>query len=106
MNRSLLEILIDPVAKAPLWIEEQQLGVDGCILEGLLCSAAGALYPIVKGIPRFVVTKDKDQKQTERSFGYKWERRDSYDTEEFQSIYHDWLRQKYGFTTDLEMSDF
>lgn len=106
MHKSLLNILIDPVAKGALEIEERKLDDNGDVLEGALRSADGATYQITNGIPRFVLTEDSGQKQTEDSFGFKWGQRDSYESEEFQTAYHRWLSHKYGFKTDEEMTDF
>lgn len=44
------------------------------IRDGRLVSPTGASYPIVNGIPRFVVHVDGAQEQTARSFGFKWTR--------------------------------
>jgi ubiquinone/menaquinone biosynthesis C-methylase UbiE len=53
-----------------------------------------------------VLTEDEGQKQTQGSFGYKWQQRDSYESDEFYATYHQWLRGKYGFKSDEEMTGF
>lgn len=107
MNRSLLEILVDPATKSPLEIMEVHAEAGGSrIDEGTLQSMSGHAYPIVKGIPRFVLTEDRDQKQTQGSFGFKWEQRGSFESEDFHGFYREWLRQKYGFSTEQEMRDY
>lgn len=106
MHESLLELLVDPVTKAPLRIETNEFAAEGELIEGLLSSGNGRTYPVTNGIPRFVLTQDNDQKQTEDSFRFKWAQRNSYESEAFQTGYHQWLTQKYGFATDEEMRDF
>ena len=105
MHESLLEVLVDPVTKTPLQIKTSD-SAGGEILEGLLSSPDGTTYPVINGIPRFVLTEDEDQRQTETSFGFKWAQRDSYESEEFLKSYHAWLRKKYGFSSDEEMREF
>lgn len=106
MRESLLEVLVDPVTKTPLQIKPSALEGTNEVIEGVLSSANGRTYPVTNGIPRFLLTEDQDQKQTESSFGFKWEQRNSYESDAFLKSYHAWLRQKYGFSTDEEMCAF
>jgi len=76
------------------------------IEEGTLTSETGGIYPIRRGIPRFVLTQDAGQRQTEKSFGFKWKRQDSYDSEPFRQANRDWLVRRYGFANDVAMRDF
>ena len=80
MNRSLLEILVDPVSAERLTLEATQFDGDE-ILEGTL-RAGGRQYPIADGIPRFVLTNDSDQQLTASSFAYKWRQRNTYESPE------------------------
>ena len=86
MNRSLLEILIDPVSAERLTLEATQFDGDE-ILEGTL-HAGGQQYPITDGIPRFVLTKDSDQQLTASSFAYKWRQRNTYESPEMGKAAH------------------
>jgi arsenite methyltransferase len=105
VRESLLEVLVDPVSKGRLRIEATRTA-DGEVIEGSLKNDGGQSYRITDGIPRFVLTEDARQKQTESSFGFKWQQRYSYESDEFISRYHQWLREKYGFATDEEMRDY
>jgi arsenite methyltransferase len=105
VHESLLEILVDPISKGRLRVDAIR-AADGEVLEGALRAEGGRSYAITEGIPRFVLTEDEGQRQTEGSFGYKWSQRESYESAEFLDGYHRWLRQKYGFATDEEMRDF
>ncbi|MDQ3918807.1 MAG: methyltransferase domain-containing protein [Acidobacteriota bacterium] len=105
MRESLLEVLVDPITKGRLRLEATRTA-GGEVVEGSLVSDGGASYQITGGIPRFVLTDDERQKQTEGSFGFKWQQRDSYESDEFIGRYHEWLRGKYGFKTDEEMRDY
>jgi arsenite methyltransferase len=96
VHKSILENLIDPVSKQSLKLEAGSCDGDE-VIEGLLTSESGARYAISKGVPRFVTTQDAHQLQTERSFGYKWHQHSSYDSEEFQAAFRDWMVRRYGF---------
>lgn len=103
MRSSLLDILVDPVSKSALRLEERRAGADGQVIEGTLRSEDGNSYPITGGIPRFTRTEDAGQKQTEDSFGFKWRQRDSYESDEFKESYYRWMAGKYGFENIQEM---
>jgi arsenite methyltransferase len=52
-------------------------------------------WEIVDGIPRQVTVYSPRQTQTADIFGYKWSRRESYESEHFDAFMHDWLVKKY-----------
>lgn len=108
MDKSLLDILIDPYTKRPLQVEVQRYGSEGEILEGLLYSHSPAKksYAIVNRIPRFVVTEDQSQKQTAGSFGFKWRQCNTYDSPQFRTTFQNWLLQRYGFKDPGDMSSY
>jgi uncharacterized protein YbaR (Trm112 family) len=91
MHKSLLDILVDPISKKPLQVEVQQHGAGDDIVEGTLYSSEGRSYAITNGIPRFVLTEDVDQRQTESSFGFKWQQRNTYDSSPMRASAQQWL---------------
>lgn len=95
MNNSLLDILVDPITK-------ESLRLDG----DRLYNADGVAYPIINSIPRFVLTEDSGQKQTETSFGYKWQQESSYDTPAVHESARAWLVSRYGFQDVAAMRNF
>lgn len=99
MRVSLLEILADPVSRTPLRLEGETEGPSGEIVAGTLRGEGGRSYPVLNGIPRFVLTEDSGQRQTERSFGYKWEQRHAYESPESNAVGLKWLVERYGFGT-------
>lgn len=103
MLRQLLEILVDPETKRPLRLEA---GATDEISDGVLVSDAGASYPIARGIPRFVSSSDASQQQTKDSFGYKWQRVDSYDSPAMRAASTRWLLERYGFESTDAMRQF
>jgi ubiquinone/menaquinone biosynthesis C-methylase UbiE len=103
MHKSLVDILVDPITKKPLEVEVCQWGPDEEILEGLLYSPERKVYVVTRGIPRFVATEDKAQKQTENSFGYKWKQYHTYDSTPFRMTAQNWLIQRYGFKDPMDM---
>ena len=52
---------------------------------------------VVDGIPRFVDDYDEGQSQVRDSFAYKWERRETYDSERRRQIAAAWILERYGF---------
>lgn len=105
MKRSLFDLLVDPVGHGPLRLE--QADVDGdTIHSGTLCAVDGAAYAIRSGIPRFVVTGDAGQLQTSDAFGFKWQRRDSYDSPGMKASSIDWLVAKYGFVSHADWARY
>lgn len=106
MRRSLIALLADPKTKGPLRLDVSRAEPGGNILEGSLSSSCGNRFSISDGIPRFVTTEDSDQRQTERSFGFKWRRRDTYDSPAVHTFFGQWLAQRYGFGDCAEMGRY
>lgn len=102
MNQHLLDVLADPVSGGPLTLDIERTN-GGDLLEGSL-RADGRVYPIVNGIPRFVLTDDRDQQLTATSFAYKWRRRETYDSPGVQKMFASWMSQRYGFADCARMS--
>lgn len=101
MRSELLEILADPITGRALQLENVEREGDE-IAEGTLASN-GARYPIRDSIPRFVLTDDIGQRQTESSFGYKWTKLDSFGSEGMADELHTWLLNRYGFESGEAM---
>ena len=89
VNKSLLEILVDPVSAERLTLAATQFDGDE-ILEGTL-RAGGRQYPIADGIPRFVLTNDSDQQLTASSFAYKWRQRNTYEAPNMVKVAGEWM---------------
>jgi len=106
MDRSLVELLVDPVSAAPLALEVEAEGPEGEILEGSLSSGEGERYDIRNGIARFVTVSDSGQAQTSATFGLKWRRRDSYDSPAMRGAFQDWMVKRYGFGELRDMQEF
>jgi arsenite methyltransferase len=105
MHKSILDILVDPISKSALTLTVQD-GNDDQVIAGTLLGPNGQSYPIVNGIPRFVLTEDSGQRQTEKSFGFKWQQRDAWYSPEVQAACQPWLIQRYGFESVDEMRNF
>ncbi|HEX8746003.1 MAG TPA: hypothetical protein VF717_02330 [Pyrinomonadaceae bacterium] len=96
MNKALIEILADPISRTRLSLAGEGATAE-TIIEGELRGPEGKSYPIRNGIPRFVLTDDSSQKQTQSSFGYKWQQRNSYDSPSWYDALTPWLLQRFGF---------
>ena len=75
-------------------------------VDAVLVSVSGRRYPVVRGIPRFVFTQDQSQIQTSVSFGYKWKKRDTYDSPASKAHACQWYLTKYGFDSLREWVTF
>ncbi len=67
MYSNFLKFLVDPKTKEPLNLNITKKDGEN-ILEGTL-SSSSSIYPIVRGIPRFL---DKEDKNDNKSFSYQW----------------------------------
>jgi SAM-dependent methyltransferase len=106
VQQSLLDILVDPIAKSALTLSTERCAPDGTVIDGQLQNTTNRAYAIVNGIPRFVLTDDQDQRQTELSFAYQWRRREAYDTPRVRDFGRDWLIRRYGFDSIRQMRDY
>lgn len=68
MHSNFLKYLVDPKTKEPLTLNITKKDGEN-ILEGTLSSSSSE-YPIIRGIPRFLVKEDKNNDA--KSFGYQW----------------------------------
>jgi len=101
MKSTLARRLVDPVQKRPM----QLLISDGDrnkIISGKLTAEDDSVYSIERGIPRFVLTRDAGQIQTKDAFGFKWKKRETYDSTAAKENATKWYLEKYGFGS-LEM---
>lgn len=105
MKRSLLSKLADPAARGPLRLGSGREDTD-VIEDGELHAGDGAKYPVRRGIPRFVLTSDPGQTQTSDAFGFKWKKRDTYDSPAAKREAAKWYLEKYGFASLDEWAAF
>ena len=95
MRPSLLPLLVDPHDRVPLELEPTELDGDE-VVEGSLRSAERA-YRITRGIPRLGATDDEQQDATGETFGFKWGRRDTYESPAMLETVLAWMLERYGF---------
>lgn len=80
MRASTLALLRDPADLQTLELaESSHIGDE--TLSGSLAGANGRSYPIDAGIVRFVT--QSAQAQTQQSFGYKWQKQDAYEFDDY-----------------------
>jgi SAM-dependent methyltransferase len=60
---------------------------------------------VLNGIPRLLAPADDKQTQTAESFGFKWGRRETYESPELADESRTWLLGRYGFADVREMQD-
>lgn len=84
----------------PAWFWEY-LGTDGP-WEGER-SLRGRGFIVRNGIPRSVEVASPGQAQTEEAFGFKWKKRDTFDSEASRLRVRGWLIERYG---DIASSDW
>lgn len=105
MKKCLFDLLVDPMERLPLQLQENQVEDDE-ILTGQLIAQNGTHYVVDNGIPRLTVSADAGQQQTSQAFGYKWRRRDTYDSPAFKQVSSTWMIEKYGFQSVEEWSRY
>lgn len=106
MRDELLPLLADPADRSPLSLSDEQRDAGGDIISGTLRGGSGRAFGIVRAIPRFVMTEDAGQQQTQESFGYKWAQQQSYGSEGMLSRSREWLVSRYGFDSAEAMSAY
>lgn len=105
MREALQDLLVDPVSGLSLRLRDGRRVGDE-VVDGRLEGSNGRSFPIKNGIPRFVLTEDEDQRQTERSFGFKWRQRETYGSPGMVETSRLWLVERYGFADAETMRAF
>jgi arsenite methyltransferase len=96
MKSSLIEMLRAPGTMAMLCLEPGS--AEGQEIEtGVLRSSDGRSFEIRGAIPRFTDLEDPAQAQTRDAFGFKWGRRDTYDSQASRDRVAEWCLERYGF---------
>jgi SAM-dependent methyltransferase len=96
MKAQLLEILRSPGTLAPLCLDAA-VTREGETQAGVLRAPDGRAFEIRDAIPRFTDLEDPAQAQTRDTFGFKWGRTDTYDSEPSRRRVADWCLERYGF---------
>lgn len=96
MKAELNRFLVDPLGLRPLSLSATESDQSE-ILAGTLHAEDGKSYRILNGIPRFVLTDDAEQVLTSKAFGFKWKKRDTYDSPSAKKNATRWYLEKYGF---------
>lgn len=102
MREKLLQVLVDPITRAPLDLRDPTRS-GGQIERGSLVGSA--TYPIRDGIPRFVGSDDTGQAQVKESFGYKWSIRSGYEHPRVNELNEEMELARYGLKTLKEFRD-
>ena len=93
MRSDLFSLLVDPETNRPLTLEHTEL------------RGGERSYPVESGIPRFTRIEDVGQAETARSFGYKWGRRESYESDAMRGVAQKWFLERYGFESADALRD-
>jgi SAM-dependent methyltransferase len=99
ISDDLARFLVEPGGGPLLRLEDD-------VADPVLVSPSGARYAIRGGIPRFTEIDDADQSQTSDSFGYKWNRLDTYDSAPMRHSAQRWLVDRYGFEDAAAMREY
>jgi ubiquinone/menaquinone biosynthesis C-methylase UbiE/uncharacterized protein YbaR (Trm112 family) len=70
MTPNLLEYLCEPITGSMLRLEDGACNDDGKLVSGRLVSETGNIYPIIRGIPRFIGSSELAK--SVKSFGEEW----------------------------------
>ncbi len=96
MKTALLDILRAPGTRGEVRLENGVTAADQ-IQSGVLRAADGRTYQVRDGIPRFTDMEDPGQAQTRDAFGFKWARRETYDSDASRQRVAAWLVERYGY---------
>ncbi|MDX2085767.1 MAG: class I SAM-dependent methyltransferase [Candidatus Melainabacteria bacterium] len=61
-------------------------------------------FTLVGGIPRQKSVYSTEQAQTAETFGFKWAKRDTYESPEVETTYRNWLQEKYVRASGLDLA--
>ncbi|HXG70782.1 MAG TPA: class I SAM-dependent methyltransferase [Gemmatimonadaceae bacterium] len=79
---------------APQWLVE--LFAAPSLDEGVAFSAEGQALVVRRGIPRTLDVKSPAQEQTSETFGFKWRKRNTFDSPASLARMREWLIERYG----------
>src|SRR5260221_7069738 len=82
------------IPNSPSWLWEV-LGVPPCS-EGESLHRGSDRFLLRKGILRSERTSSATQAQTSDAFGYKWQKRDTFESDQSRSRMREWLFDRYG----------
>jgi arsenite methyltransferase len=85
-------------ASPPRWLLEL-LGIDG-VSEGAAVEVRGHELLLSGGVLRLRTLVSDQQAQTSETFGFKWRRRETFDSPSFRDVMRDWLIERYGTVED------
>lgn len=103
MRNATLALLVDPEDGLPLRLVDPETEDDE-VLTGRLDGSNGRSYAIRDGVPRMV--PPHEQAQTQQSFGYKWQRREAYESDEYLKFIERDEVPRWGITRIQEFYDF
>ena len=84
----------------PVWLQE--LVGAGPVYEGNRVTVDGRLYVCQQGILRAQSLFSSSQKQTEETFGFKWQKRDTFESASSLARMRAWLIERYGDIANAE----
>jgi arsenite methyltransferase len=73
--------------------------------EGEIFSIGGQDFIVAGGLPRAQRLYSAAQAQTEQAFGFKWKKRDTFDSESSRARMREWLNQRYGHVVEQRWLD-
>ena len=86
--------MLDPGNAQPDWLFE--LLAIARPSEGARFSVGGEEFEMRDGVPRQIRALSDDQDQTADSFGFKWNKEDLFDQDEYLASVRSWLVERYG----------
>lgn len=84
----------DVSASVPEWLGKV-LGTSS-FEEGARFKVGGQAFVVRRGIPRSLKSVSEAQGQTREAFGFKWKKRDTFDSPAFLARRKEWLIERYG----------
>ncbi|HWI17102.1 MAG TPA: class I SAM-dependent methyltransferase [Vicinamibacterales bacterium] len=104
MLKSAIDLLVDPKSGTPLTLTHA-VERNGEVAEGTL-KGDGRTYAITNGIARLADVGDAGQRQTQESFGFKWQQQNTYTSKPVTAAFEEWEVKRYGFASAAAMRDY
>ena len=107
MKISLLEYLICPSCSGELSLKTTKKNKNE-LLEGTFsCKKCKAIFPLKKGVPRFVKDTSKDFVKTENSFSAKWRKHHTnHQAQDWKKFQQKWFFDRFGWNNLKRFTNF
>ncbi len=107
MKTELLQYLVCPTCKGQISLNINEKMKNEIINGTLNCKNCKNIFPITKGIPRFVIDKTKNFIKTEDAFSAKWRtHHKNHQAKDWIEFQQKWFLDRFGWKSIVQFNDF